>query len=193
MKRSDALQLAVVLVGVVMGLLTLQYILSSLYAVFLWLFSNGNEMMSPLLTIFAVAGLQALFCWLMITRSEPIAAFIRKRSGLKDGVKIISRPNDLLYILLIVLAFFLLLTNITPLLTTIIESFRKKSSPNLLDQFSDQRPINWIPLILDVLLPLIVLMAGRPIANYFAKAIGEEQMSIEEEPSSSENTETKED
>ena len=192
MKRSDVLQLAVILVGMVMGFLTLQYILSSLYAVFLWLFDNGNAMMSPMLTIFAVAGLQALFCWLLITRSRQIATFIRERSGLKTGMNITSRPNDLLYILLVVLGIYLLLSNLTTLLSAIIESFSRKAAPRMFDQFADERPVKWAALLLEVALPLILLIAGRPIADYFAKNISDEPISIEEEAPPSENTESKE-
>lgn len=181
MKRSNVLQLAVILVGMVMGFLTLQYVLSSLYAVFLWLFDNGNSMMSPMLTIFAVAGLQALFCWLLITRSRQIAAFIQERSGLKAGMRIISHPNDLLYLLLITLGIYLLLSNISPLLSAVVESFSEKAAPRMLDQFADQRPVKWVPLLLEVILPLVLLMAARPIADYFARNISEEPVRIEED------------
>jgi len=171
MKRSDALQLAVILVGLVMGLLTLQYLISSLYAVFLWLFDDGNGMLSPMLTIFAVAGLQTLFCWILISRSAAIAGFIRRVSGFNAEIQIVSQPTDLLYILLVVLGIYLLFANTGPLLTAIIESFTKKSSPANFDPFSDQRPVKWIPLVVEIVLPVILLIFGKPIAAYFSKVI----------------------
>ena len=184
MKRSDVLQLGVILVGIIMGLLALQSVFSSLYGVFVLITGGryGSEYMyATVLTFFAVTGLQALACFLLITRSRNIAEWIYRRSGLSNGFKITSKPNDLLFIVLICIGIFLLISNISPLLSAIFINFKRVGGHNNLQYMQESNQVKWIELILEVLLPLILLMAARPIADYFARNINDEPIIIEEE------------
>lgn len=183
MKKTDVLQLTIVLTGIVLGFVALQYFLSSLYGVFTWLSSGGYDSdgyFSGNLSIFAAIGLQLVFCWLLITRSDKLAVYLYKKSELGNGFKIVSKPNDLLHILLVAIGIYLLLSNITPLLTSIFESFKERSPRGVRRLFEDERPVAWGRLVLNITLPLILLMFAKPIADYFAKNIGEEPISIEE-------------
>jgi hypothetical protein len=182
MKKADVLQLSIVIVGIILGFHTLQYLFSSLYPIFAWLFSGGygGEYLTSALGIFALIGLQFLVCWLLITRSGSLATYFYRKSELGSGFKVMTKPNDLLYILLISIGIYLLLSNLTPLLTTFVERFISRSPRGVRGLFEDERPVDWAKLLLDILLPLILLMFGRPIADYFAKNIGEEPVSIEE-------------
>ena len=195
MKKADVLQLTIVLIGIVFGFVAVQYLLSSFYGVFAVLFSDeiGSGSYFPgVVSIFALVGLQALCCWLLITKSDKLAAWFYRNSELGNGFKIVSKPNELLHVLLIAIGIYLLLSNLTPLLTTIFDSFRERGSRGLLDMNEDERPVQWARLLLNIVLPFILLMFAKPIADYFAKNIGEEPISIEESFDRTEITETNE-
>ena len=195
MKKADVLQLTIVLIGIVFGFVAVQYLLSSFYGVFAVLFSDeiGSGSYFPgVVSIFALVGLQALCCWLLITKSDKLAAWFYRNSELGNGFKIVSKPNELLHVLLIAIGIYLLLSNLTPLLTTIFDSFRERGSRGLLDMNEDERPVQWARLLLNIVLPFILLMFAKPIGDYFAKNIGEEPISIEESFDRTEITETNE-
>jgi hypothetical protein len=193
MKKADVLQLTIILIGIVFGFVALQYLLSSLYIIFVWIFSGGYGSENyPGLSIFAIVGLQALCCWLLITKSDKLAAWFYRKAELGTGFKIVSKPNELLHVLLIAIGIYLLLSNLTPLLTTIFDSFKERGSRGVPGSFEDERPVQWTRLILNILLPLILLMFTKPIADYFAKNIGEEPISIEESFDGTEISETNE-
>ena len=74
MKKADVLQLTIVLIGIVFGFVAVQYLLSSFYGVFAVLFSDeiGSGSYFPgVVSIFALVGLQALCCWLVISQCFP--------------------------------------------------------------------------------------------------------------------------
>lgn len=186
MKRSDVLQLGVILIGIIIGLMTLDTIFNSLYGVFVLLTGgryDSEYMFTPMLTFFAVSGLKALTCWLLITRSRGISDWIYERSGLKSGFSISSQPNDLLFIILVAIGIYLLITNIIPLISALISSFKAAGSRHGYEALQGSPHAKWMELILNILLPLILLMAARPIADYFARNLSEEPVKIEEEES----------
>ena len=193
MKKADVLQLAIVIVGIIFGFLTLQYLFSSLFTIFAWIFSGGygsENYLTPGISIYAVIGLQALCCWLLIIRSGKLAAWLYEKSELGTGFKIVSNVQSLLYIVLIAIGIYLLLSNLTSLVSAIFKNFKDRVANDIFQQ--DQRPVNWISLVTDIMLPGILLIFAKPIASYFAKNIGEEPISIEESFDVSKNSETKE-
>ncbi len=183
MKKADVLQLAIVLIGIVFGFMAIQYFLSSLYGVFAWIFAGGFgiEGYYPSgISVVAMVGLEILVCWLLITRSDKLAAFFYRKSELGTGFKIVSSPADLLHILLICIGIYLLLSNLTPVLTSIFESFIERSPRGVQGLFEDEKPVPWMKFLISLLLPSILLMFAKPIADYFAKNIKEEPINIEE-------------
>jgi hypothetical protein len=196
MKKADVLQLTIVLVGIVYGFVALQYLFSSLYGIFAWIFAGGygtDSYFPGSISIFAVIGLQVICCWLLITRSDKLAAYFYSRSRLGTGFKIVSKPNDLLYILLIAIGIYLFLSNIGPLLSGIFESFKYRSPRGVRGLFDDPRPVEWARLILSLIVPLVLLMFAKPIADYFAKNVGEEPISMEADHEDHKPAETYED
>ncbi len=182
MKRANILQLTFVIIGVVYGIFCLPVIFSLVVSTFVMMVNGGMEpgqyLLFNIFSITAIA-LQILACWLLITRSEKWSAIVQKRSGLGNGFSITSKPNELLYILLIVIGIYLLLLNLGPLLTGMFSTFRSRISTGMLSLL-DERPIEWGSLILKVILPLILLMFARPIADYFAKNITREPVVLDE-------------
>ncbi len=195
MKKADVLQLAIILVGIIFGFLTLQYLFSSLFAIFTWIFSGGygaDNYLAPGLSIYAVIGFQALCCWILITKSDKLASYLYEKSNLGTGFKIVTNTQSLLYIVIIAIGIYLFLSNLTSLLTVIFNGFKQRISHRVLNQFEDERPVEWARLVLDILLPFLLLLFAKPIAGFFAKNIGEEPISIEESIAASEISETKE-
>ena len=192
MKKADVLQLSIVLIGIVYGFVALQYILTSLLGILLWVFGGGyggEDLLTSSIPFLVSFLLKVLCCWLLIIKSGAIAEYFYKLSELGTGFKIVSKPNDLLHILLIVTGIYLLLSNLAPLLNAIFISFKQKMPRGTNGLFEDQRPIEWTSLILDILLPVVLLIFAKPISNYFLKYLNEEPISLEE---SFDNTETKE-
>ncbi len=195
MKRANSLQLAFVLVGVVFGILSLPSLFTLLVGIFVSIFNGSNDQSDFIMyNVFIALGisLQVFVCWLLITRSAKFSGFIRRKSELGTGINIITKPNDLLYILLLAIGIYLLLSNLSPLLTAIFQSFKNKSTPGIHRLYETARPIEWSTIILNIIVPSVLLMFAKPIANYFAKNIGEEPVSIEESFDGTEISETKE-
>lgn len=184
MKKVNVLQLTFVLIGVVFGILSLPSLFTLLIGTFVSAFNSGGFDRSDFIiyNVFIILGicLQVFVCWLLIAGSAKFAVFIQKKSGLGADFKIISKPNDLLNILLIVIGIYLFLTNLTPLLIAIFRSFKNKTTSGIQHLYDDARPIDWSTIILNIILPLILLMFAKTIADYFAKNINEEQISMEE-------------
>jgi hypothetical protein len=196
MKKADVLQLTIVLIGIVFGFVALQYLFTSLYGIFALLFSlgyGGNDYYGPVVTNIAVIGLEVISSWVLITKSEQLAVYLHKKTNLGKGFKIIARPNDLLYILLIAIGIYIFLQNISPFLTAIYETFIQRSPRGVRGLFEDERPVAWTRLILNIIVPLVLLMFAKPIADYFARNIGEEPISIEESFDGADISESKED
>jgi hypothetical protein len=181
MKKADTLQLAIVIVGIIFGFLTMQYIFSSLFGIFAWIFSGGygENYLTQNITFYAVIGLQAICCWLLIIRSGKLAVWLYEKAELSNNFKIVSNVQSLLYIVLVAIGIYLLLSNLNLLASTILENFRNRVSNSVTGQ-QDQRPVEWIRLVMDIVLPGILLIFAKPIAGYFAKNIGEEPVIIEE-------------
>ena len=183
------------LTGIVFGFVALQYLLSSLYGIFAIVFASGDSRdgyFSGTISIFVLVGLQALCCWLLITKSDKLAAWFYRNAELGNGFKIITKPNELLHVLLVAIGIYLLLSNLTPLLISIFDFFKEHSTRGRLSYMEDESPVPWTRLILNIVLPFILLMFTKPIADYFAKNISEEPISIEESFDVTKNSETKE-
>ncbi len=184
MKRSNVLQLTIVLIEIVFGILSLPSLFTLLASIFVSIFNSGGYDRSDVIiyNVFIALGisLQVFVCWLLIARSAKFAGFIQKKSGLVTGFNVISKPNAFLNILLIAIGIYLLLTNLSPLLKAIFENFKNKTTSGIQHLYDDAGAIDWTQIILNLILPLILLMFAKPIADYFAKNLSEEQISIEE-------------
>lgn len=182
MKKADVLQLAVMLVGIILGFITLQIIFSALFGLLAWLFTGGyaaENYLAPGIAVYISIVLQGLCSWLLITKSGNLAAYLYEKSNLGTGFKIVSNIQSLLYIILVAIAIYLLITNLTPLINAVFKSFKEKATGNSFSQ-QDQRPVEWAELFISILLPCLLLFFAKPIASFFAKNINEEPLNIED-------------
>lgn len=182
MKKADVLQLAIMLVGIILGFITLQFIFSALFGILAWLFTGGyaaENYLTPGMAAYVTILLQGLCSWLLITKSGSLAAYFYERSNLGTGFKIVSNIQSLLYIILVAIAIYLLISNLTPLISAVFKSFKEKATSNNFAQ-EDQRPVEWAGLFINILLPCLLLFFAKPIASFFAKNVNEEPLSIED-------------
>ncbi len=184
MNKANVLQLTFVIIGVVFGILSLPSLFTLLAGILVSLLNGGYGQLDFITYNVLIAlgiSLQVFACWLLIVRSAKFAGFIQRKSGLGNGINMIIKPNDLLYILLITIGIYLLLSNLPPLLTAIFQIFKNKSTSGIQHLYENARPIDWSSIILNIILPLVLLMFAKPIADYFAKNLCEEQISIEDD------------
>lgn len=141
----------------------------------------GITGLSSVIINILVTLLYAAICWQLIVKSKSIAEFIYDKTNLGTSFKVISRPNDLLYILFIIIGFYYLLENLPMLVKAVVTVFKSKavSKFDTYDQY--EKPADWTILIIRLLLPCILLIAARPIANYFAKNVSDEPITIGED------------
>ncbi len=186
MKKANVLQLTIVLVAVVLAVLSLQYFcLSAITIIASFLsgdrISSSDFIISNIFVLVAV-GLQFSICWLLLTKSSALAAYLHKKSNMGTGFSISSKPNDLLFILIITIGIYQLLSNISPFFTGIFRTFKEKGSGGASQSlYENSIPVSWLPIIMNILVPLILLMFARQIADYFAKKLDDDAIAVEED------------
>ena len=137
----------------------------------------GLNMFAPTIVALLVTLLYAAICWQLLVKSKNVADFIYEKSAIGTSFKIISKPSDLLFILFIIVGFCFLLQELPFLIKAFVNAFKTKAGSRF--ELPDyDKPTDWTILFLKLLLPVILLMAARPIANYFAKNVSDEPVTI---------------
>lgn len=181
MRKKAVIQLAIIILALVLGFFSLQYLVSSLITLGYEIISGNNfgeGYFIPSLSILLAAFLQGTVCWLLIKRSSDAANFVYDLSSFNAGLKISSQPVDLLFILLVVLGIYFLLSDLPAFIKAVIAAFRMKAPHSNFNLSDETRPTDWIRIFLNLLLPIILLMFSKPIAIYFAKDLSEEEIQI---------------
>jgi hypothetical protein len=183
MQRSNVLQLSFILTGLIFGILSIPSFLTMAAGIIFSFFGSGyNQTDFITYNIFIAFGiaLQIIACWFLVIRSGKLASFFYKKTGLKKGIGIAGKPNELLHILLVAIGIYLLLVNIAPLLKSIFQSFKDKATAGVQNLYKVSLPVDWTTIVLNLALPLILLMFAKPVADYFSKYISEEEIMIKE-------------
>jgi hypothetical protein len=192
MKKGDVVQLAVIILALLLAYATLSYIIGGI-AQMMYLLMPGDTYSGAWLTGMAgllFAGLvQLLLSWLLLLRSRKIADFIYEKASIGTSFAVISRPADLLYVLLIVVGFYSLLENLPPVIKAVGTAFKSKATASRFEMYEPVKPPDWATLFIRLLLPLILLMFAKPIASYFAQHVNEEPVSIGDNMEDIETTE----
>ncbi len=108
MRKNDVIQLAVIILGLIIAFLSIQYVLSVMGSM-VYAFSAGDfsaASFSGVIPVMILAVLQGAISFIVVSKSKGIAATIYQRSGIGTGFKIISQPEDLLFVLLIIIGFY---------------------------------------------------------------------------------------
>jgi hypothetical protein len=181
MRKKGVIQLAIIILALVLGFFSIQYILSSLINLGYTMMSGSNfgeGYFIPSLTILLTAFVQGVVCWLLIKKSSDAANFIYDLSSFNASLKVNSNPVDLLFILLVVLGIYFLLSELPAFIEALIAAFRTKAPHS--NYYSNEyvKPKDWLHIFLSLLLPAILLMFSKPIAIYFAKDLSDAAIEI---------------
>lgn len=179
MKKGDIIQLTVIIIALIIGFNAIKFFIDTVVNV-LYIISMedmGRNLLSPLIVTILITLLQSALCWILLLRSAKIADFIYEKTGMGTSFKIVSQPNDLLYILLIITGCYFLLQHIPVLIKGLVSAFRSKATSRF-DVPEYNSNIDWTLTFIKILVPAVLLMAARPIANYFAKSVREEPIII---------------
>lgn len=179
MKKADVIQFVIIVVALVIGVSSMQYVFSAIVGLLYAIGSGGFNMTTSSITIVSilVTLLYAVICWQLLVKSKNIAAFIYEKANIDTPIKIVSQPADLLYVLLIVLAFYYLLQNLPALVKGSLNEFTRKAGSRFIPD-SFEPPTDWAIIFVKLLLPLVLLIAGKPIANYFSQNVSDIPMTI---------------
>lgn len=188
MKKGDVIQFAIIIMSLVIAINSLQYFFSGMIGIIYAIALGEFNMATSSLTIVSllVTLLYAAICWQLLVKSRNIADYIYEKANLGTSFIIVSRPNDLLYVLFIVMAFYYLLQHIPALVKGVMGGFISKAGSRFIPD-TYEPPTDWKTIIISLILPLILLIAGRPIANYFAQNLSDEPITIGEDIGNNEN------
>jgi hypothetical protein len=179
MKKGDVIQFAIIVLSLVIAVNSLQYFFSGMVGILYAIGIGEFNMATSSLTIVSllVTLLYTTICWQLIVKSRSIAHFIYEKTNIGTSFKIISRPNDLLYVLLITMGFYFLLQNLPALIKGLVGGFTSKAVTRYIPT-EYEPPTDWGMICIKLLLPLVLLIGGRPIANYFAQNVDDEPITI---------------
>lgn len=180
MKKGNVIQLVLIIIALIIAFQTV-YLLINAVATLLYAIGSGDygNNLTPALTLFLIVLAQGTIAWLLISRSATIADSIYHKANADNSFKIVSRPQDILFILLIVCGFYFLLSDLPALLKALVNAFSTKAAGRF-NMYEQVQPANWTLMLIKLLLPVVLLMFAKPIAVYFAKNMGDEPVSLED-------------
>jgi hypothetical protein len=177
MKKTDPIQLAILIIVMLLGYSALQT-----FPYFLWLFYNWlaegltladrfyNVTLNFLYLAFYIIGVAFL-----LKRSKNISQKIAGASSFNSDVNVVLKKNDILYVTLIALGSFVLMTKLPKLLVKIYFSIRENNKP-----FSFESP-NLImsgdtiaELIIAIVIATTMVVYAKTITEYLTKQIEED-------------------
>ncbi|MFT3824522.1 MAG: hypothetical protein QM731_11400 [Chitinophagaceae bacterium] len=186
MSKSGLIQFVFIIVGIVAAYNGVEQFLNSFLYYLLAYLANpyaeeqGLNALSVLLSC-ACYGVVAFF---LIARSRTLAAKVIKKSNLEESFKVSAKPNQLIYVLLVVVAVYELMKQAPRLVTLLYSGFSEKVSgvDSLTGKLS---PRDWIIVLFNLLLPFLLIAIADKLAVYFAEKIRpaeEDNFIIEETP-----------
>lgn len=181
MKKGDVMQLAIIILALIVGINSLEYLIGSViglvYLLGMGEYGANATSASPTIISILVTLLYLAICWQLLVKSKGLADFIYEKTNIGTSFKIVSRPNDLLYILFIVTGIYFMIQHLPALVKGLVNAFTNKASGRY-NPSEYERPADWLNVFVHLLLPVLLLMAARPMANYFAKNVQDEPVMI---------------
>jgi hypothetical protein len=169
--------------ALIVGFLALQYFLSVLLGIIAEFKEEGsNSSLFIYNAGFAIfLGLiQACVCFLLIAKSQSISQAIIRRANIGGTFSFIIQSVDLLFVVLLGIGIYLLVTTLPDLLTNLFLVFKNKASGSMYPPDYTPDAKGWTRIFFRLLLPVLLLMFARPIANYFAKDVSDLPLTMED-------------
>jgi len=179
MYKSTLLQLLLIIVGLFTAVTGVQNLLQKFIAIIVW---NPDTFTGSAVMGLLISGTYFLIAFFLITRSKEWADAISKRSRLHGDFSINAHPSEVLYFILIGVGFFSLIRAAPYFIYHLYEAFAGKVERFTEHLYRQDIPDkSWTLLTLEVLIPLIIILSARPIANYFAAKMTDDPIEIKEE------------
>jgi len=179
MYKSTLLQLILIVIGLFTAVSGVQYLVNNFISIIVW--KSGYVMETALMALL-ISGAYFLIAFFLVSRSKDWAKYISSLSRLHGDFAISADPGQIINLTLIGLCFYSLIREVPFLINRLYEGFAGKVggiSEQLYRQNDSEE--NWILHILNVLVPLIIVLSARPIADYFAGRMKEDPIEIKEE------------
>lgn len=180
MKKSNAIQLAIIITAIVVGFNAIQAFMQFTWNFFLSISEerSGNRDYYFVFTSFIYFALEMAAAILLVRTSGKLAGYISDKAGNSGNISLVVKPESLLQILLITMAIYFLVANAPAFLVKLFDTFKGKAGNTYSYLNDDNRPSDWPRLILSLVMPFILLMASGPIAAFFSKQVSSEPISL---------------
>lgn len=179
MKYSAIIHLLIIYLALMTFYSGCTYLLGNLYG-FILVLGEGKEYSffngAPL---YVISGLLSLLLgWVILVYSKHITTVIVSKTGFRSQLSISADASQLLMIVLVFLALTSLLDTVPSLLRNIYYAFTEKAGA--LSAFQPSQKQDWFLIISRLLLPCLVIIFCRHIADYFAKNLTMDKVVISE-------------
>ncbi len=178
MKKNTILQLIIIYIGLIAIYYCIAYAIQTGYFLISEAASGGTHDYQ-LRTLISYA-LMGLFGVIIILKSGGISNFVAERSGLDDSITVYSKPQQLLSILIVVVALSHIIDHLAVLFTTLAGMFSDKFDSG---EIAGSSRMLLLKNGLDLLLPVLTIIFCRNLTAYFSKNIllDEEDMIIHQD------------
>jgi len=182
MKKNTILQLILIYIGLNTIYVGLGFILQNLF----FFFSAPASETSYVLMAIAGYCLVCMLCVFIIGKSGSMSTFVADRSGLDDTITVYSKPQQLLSILIVVMALSQILTRIP----SFINSVMNFGDEELLAAPKHNNYSSLASNFVSILIPCLVIVFCRQLTAYFSKNIllDEEDMIVHQDTVNIETT-----
>ncbi len=179
MYKSTLLQLILIIIGLFTAVAGVQNLVQNLITIVVW---STDYVKEYALMGLLISGAYFLIAYFLIIRSKEWAEYISKLSRLHGDFSVNAEPGQIIYLTLIGLGFYALIREVPFMINRLYEGFAGKVGGFAEQQFGQYvSGENWVLHILNVLVPLIIVLSARPIANYFAGRMTEDPIEIKEQ------------
>lgn len=184
MSRSALIQYALIIIGIFAAYAGVQLLLGNFLLYLLSYLANpyADQYLSGMLITLLSSACYCIAAFFLIVRSRIWSDKIVRKSGVENGLKITAKPNQLLYVLLIVIAVYELMQQGPKLILLLYNGFAQKISAT--DAISGKSGSHeWIITLAGLLFPFILIAVADKLAVFFAEKIrpAEEDTFIMEE------------
>jgi hypothetical protein len=173
MKRTDLVQLAIIIVGIFISYAFISAIPSLLFTIYNWFDSGlrGGMYMDSFLATFLLYAFYFFAGFLSITKSQPLAVWLCNKANFNGDINLLLDKNDLLFALFTGLGIYGIIQHLPQLL---VNGFIKiRSNNNFTIEDSQSRVSNsfLVTELLTLLLFFTLLYYAQVFADYLSKKI----------------------
>ena len=179
MNKSSTIQLVFVIIGIISFWEGLQYLTGNLIFLLLSLFEDSSGDYFSKTIFFSVLQCAAFFglAYLLIKNSHKWSKWCAEKSELDNDFKIVASVSNIFYVLFLLIGTYALMKNIPFFLEKAYLSFASKASRSFsTNRVDSPSATSWLISFLNILLPLLLILLGRNIADYSSNKINKSEV-----------------